>query len=118
MEKMFQQPRDKELRNKYASYVINYVWERLAQDGITNADEIIGTRETIENKDFEKFWNNVKAEDIQVIINNYKEEKKQAIAQYEKFKGEFDPSTGMFTTNDYSFWDEKISELEELEKSL
>ena len=52
------------LKNQYAQILIERVWKRMAKDGILNADNIIGTRETIENKDFEKFWQNVTEADI------------------------------------------------------
>ena len=118
MEKMHNAENDREIKNKYASMLIGNVWKRLAKEGIENADEIIGTRETIENIDFEKFWNNVAEDDIQGLIDDYTKQKEQALDEFKKFKGEFDPTSGQFTSSDTSFWDNNISELEELKKSL
>ena len=110
---------DKEIKNKYSQELINVVWKRLAQEGITNADELIGTRQTIENTDFEKFWQAVKNEDIEKLITSYKENKKKQLAEFEKYKdryneGDFVPETGTMISQDTSWWDNKIADLETL----
>lgn len=101
-----------ELRKKYSNLLIGQVWKRLAKEGITNADSLIGTRETIENKDFNKFWSNVKDEDIINTIKFFENEKQKNLDSYNKYKGEFDPTTGTFTSNDTSFFDNKIKDLQ------
>lgn len=118
MEKMPNAEENREIKNKYASILISSIWERLAKEGINNADEMIGTRATIENEDFQKFWSNVKEEDIQGLIDYYNKQREQSLEEFEKFKGEFNPATGQFTSSNTSFWDNNISELEELKKSL
>lgn len=112
---------NKDLKNKYSQELINIVWKRLAQEGITNADDLIGTRETIENTDFEKFWQSVKNEDIEKLIASYQENKKQQLAEFEKYKGKYNegdfvPETGTMISQDTSWWDNKISDLETLLK--
>ena len=100
-----------DLRKEYSNIIIDQVWKRLANEGITNADSLIGTRDTINNKDFTKFWSAVKDEDIQNVINFFESEKQKALDSYSKYKGEFDPTTGTFTSNDTSFFDNKIKDL-------
>lgn len=100
------------LRKEYSNIIIDQVWKRLANEGITNADSLIGTRDTINNKDFNKFWSNVKDVDIQNVIKFFESEKQKALDSYSKYKGEFDPTTGTFTSNDTSFFDKKIEDLE------
>ena len=100
-----------DLRKEYSNIIIDQVWKRLASEGITNADSLIGTRDTINNKDFNKFWATVKDEDIQNVINFFESEKQKALDSYSKYKGEFDPTTGTFTSNDTSFFDNKIKDL-------
>ncbi|MCA9495374.1 MAG: hypothetical protein KC589_00390 [Nanoarchaeota archaeon] len=100
------------LRKEYSNVIIDQVWKRLASEGITNADSLIGTRETINNKDFNKFWSAVKDVDIQNVINFFELQKQKALDSYSKYKGEFDPTTGTFTSNDTSFFDKKIEDLE------
>jgi hypothetical protein len=102
------------LRKEYSNVIIDQVWKRLANEGITNADSLIGTRETINNKDFNKFWSAVKDVDIQNVINFFESEKQKALDSYSKYKGEFDPTTGTFTSNDTSFFDKKIKDLNTL----
>ena len=102
------------LRKEYSNVIIDQVWKRLASEGITNADSLIGTRETINNKDFNKFWSAVKDVDIQNVINFFESEKQKALDSYSKYKGEFDPTTGTFTSNDTSFFDNKIKDLNTL----
>ncbi len=119
MEKVSKIENNIELKNGYAPLIISYVWERLAKDGILNADDLIGTRETIENIDFEKFWDNVRKEDIQNVINNYKGQREQQLIEFEKHKGElFNPQNGEFISDDTSFFDKKISDLEVLMKTV
>ena len=102
------------LRKEYSNIIIDQVWKRLANEGITNADSLIGTRETINNKDFNKFWSAVKDVDIQNVIKFFESEKQKALDSYSKYKGEFDPTTGTFTSNDTSFFDNKIKDLNTL----
>lgn len=102
------------LRKEYSNVIIDQVWKRLASEGITNADSLIGTRETINNKDFNKFWSAVKDVDIQNVISFFKSEKQKALDSYSKYKGEFDPTTGTFTSNNTSFFDNKIKDLNTL----
>lgn len=102
------------LRKEYSNVIIDQVWKRLASEGITNADSLIGTRETINNKDFNKFWSAVKDVDIQNEISFFESEKQKALDSYSKYKGEFDPTTGTFTSNDTSFFDNKIKDLKAL----
>ena len=106
------------LKNQYAQILIERVWKRMAKDGILNADNIIGTRETIENKDFEKFWQNVTEADIQDSINHYSKEKENQLSEFEKFKGEFNPSSATISSDDTSFFDKKISDLSLIKDSL
>jgi hypothetical protein len=104
------------LRKEYSPLIINLVWKRLAKKGISNADSLIGTRDTINEKDFIKFWSNVKNEDIEGLIDFFKSEKQKSLDSYNKHKGEFDSSTGAFTSNDTSFFDKKINDLQTLLK--
>jgi hypothetical protein len=103
---------DIERRKKIGNLVIDYVWSRLAKQGITNADPIIGTRDTIENVDFDKFWSNVLPEDLQNSKDFFIREKEKQLKSFEKYKGEFDPTTGAFTSNDTSFYDNKIKDID------
>lgn len=107
---------NKDLKNKYSQELIEYVWKRLAKEGITNADGIIGTRDSIDNEDFEKFWNAVNAEDIKNLIADYEKNKAQQLKNFEKYKskyqeGDFVPEIGEMISQDTSWWDNKISEL-------
>ena len=92
--------------------LISIVWDRLAKQGVTNADSIIGTRETIDNVDFNKFWSNVTKEDLQNLKKNIELKKQEQLDLYDKFKGAFDPSTGTITSNDTSFFDAKIQTID------
>lgn len=103
---------DIERRKRLSNAVIGYVWDRLAKQGITNADSIIGTRDTIENVDLDKFWSNVIPEDLQRLKKFYEQEKQKQIASFKKYKGEFDPTSGTFTSNDTSFYDNKIKDVD------
>jgi hypothetical protein len=113
---------DIERKKRVGDMVIDYVWKRLANQGITNADPIIGTRDTIDNVDFDKFWSNVLPEDLQNLIKFFEEQKKQQLQSFEKYQGAFDPTTGTFTSDDTSFYDNKIAdvdaELKAVEQSL
>lgn len=106
------EPTDIERRKSLANQIIDYVWDRLAKQGITNADSIIGTRDTIENVDLDKFWSNVIPEDLQRLKKSYEQEKQKQIDSFEKYKGEFDPTTGTFTSDDTSFYDKKIKDID------
>ncbi len=112
---------NKDLRNKYSQEIIDYVWKRLAKEGITNADSIIGTRDSIKNEDFEKFWNSVKEEDIRNLMTSYEKNKAQQLGDFEKYKdkyqeGDFVPEIGASISQDTSWWDNKISDLNSLLK--
>jgi len=103
---------DIETKKSLGQELISIVWDRLAKQGITNADTLIGTRETIGNVDFDKFWSNVTREDLQNFKEAIELEKQKQLDLYNKFKGEFDPSTGTFTSNDTSFFDNKIKTID------
>jgi hypothetical protein len=103
---------DIERRKRLANAVIDYVWDRLAKQGITNADPIIGTRDTIENVDSDKFWSNVIPQDLQRLKDFYVQEKQKQLESYKKYKGEFDPTSGTFTSDDTSFYDNKIKDVD------
>jgi hypothetical protein len=105
-------------RKRLSQEVIHTIWERLAKQGINNADNIIGTRDTIDNIDFDKFWSNVTKEDLQNLKKSYETQKQKELDLYNKFKGEFDPTTGTFTSNDTSFFDNKIKDVVEELKFL
>ncbi len=107
---------EKDIKNKYANFVISEVWKRLASEGIENVDSLIGTRETIENKDSEKFWKNVKKEDIQKIIDGINELKVRQLEDFIKNGPGFDIMKGEFRSDDTSFLDTRISELKEILK--
>lgn len=112
---------NKDLKNKYSQEIIDYVWKRLASEGITNADSIIGTRESIKNEDFEKFWNSVKEEDIKNLITAYEDNKARQLKNFETYKnkyqeGDFVPELGEMLSQDTSWWDSKISDLNSLLK--
>ena len=113
-----EQVSDKILKNKYAGEIIGLVWKRLSIEGITNADNLIGTRDTIENVDFEKFWQNVKEIDIQRLIEHYLKSKESQLSDFEKFSDGFNPATVSFTSNDTSFFDQKISDLLLIKNSI
>jgi hypothetical protein len=99
---------NKESKKILNQELIGIVWERLAKEGITNADSITGTRATIDDVDFDKFWSNVTKEDLENLKKVYETEKQKQLDLYDKFKGAFDPSTGTITSNDTSFFDNKI----------
>ena len=103
---------DIEAKKSLGQEIISIVWDRLAKQGVTNADSIIGTRNTIENVDFDKFWSNVTKEDLQNLKKNIELNKQEQLDLYEKFKGAFDPSTGTITNNDTSFFDAKIKTID------
>ena len=103
---------DVERKKSLSQELISFVWERLAKKGITNADSVIGTRETIDGVDFDKFWSNVTKEDLQNLRKLYETKKLEQLDLYNKFKGEFDPSTGTITSNDTSFFDNKIKNVD------
>lgn len=104
----------KENRKKINQDLIDIVWKRLAKNGIDNADNLIGTRESIEEKDFDKFWSNVTKEDLQELKSLYESKKQEQLELFDKFNGEFDPSTGTITSNDTTFFDDKIQAVESL----
>jgi hypothetical protein len=105
---------DIEIKKSLSQQLISFVWDRLAKQGITNADSVIGTRDTIDNKDFDKFWNNITKEDLQNLKKVYETKKQEQLDLYNKFKGKFDPSTGTITSNDTSFFDNKIKDINNL----
>jgi hypothetical protein len=110
-----------DLKNKYSQEIIDYVWKRLAKEGISNADDVIGTRDSIKNEDFEKFWNSVKNEDIQNLMSAYKNNKAKQLENFETYKGkyqegDFVPELGEMLSRDTSWWDDKISDLNSLLK--
>ena len=112
---------NKDLKNKYSQEIIDYVWKRLAKEGVANADDIIGTRDSIKNEDFEKFWNSVKEEDIKNLIASYENSKAQQLGYFEKYKGkyqegDFVPEIGEIISQDTSWWDNKISDMNSLLK--
>jgi len=107
---------NKELKNKYSQELIDFVWKRLEQEGITNADDIIGTRKTIENEDFDKFWNSVKNEDVKNLVASYEQSKKQQLQDFEKYQGKYNEGDfvseiGVMISQDTSWWDNKINKL-------
>ena len=99
---------DIEAKKALGQELIGIVWNRLAKQGVTNADALIGTRETIDNVDFDKFWSNITKEDLENLKKTIELKKQEQLDLYDKFKGEFDPSTGTITSNDTSFFDAKI----------
>jgi hypothetical protein len=105
---------DIEIKKSLSQALIGYVWDRLAKQGIRNADDIIGTTDTIDNVDFDKFWSNVTKEDLQNLKNSYETQKQYHLDLYNKFKGAFDPSTGTITSSDTSFFDNKIKNIDNL----
>jgi hypothetical protein len=118
--KNFNIPNNKEinindLRNKYSQDLIHEVWVRLAKEGITNADAIIGTRSTINNIDFEKFWNVVRPEDIENLIKSYEYAQEKCLANFKNYKNKSDENSfvaeiGEFISDDTSFFDNKIAD--------
>lgn len=106
------QKADIERRKRIGSGVIDHVWARLAKEGIDNADLLIGTRDTISNIDFDKFWASVKKEDLEKYKSELKDRKQADIDAYERAKGEFDPQTGTFTSDNTTFWDNKIKDVD------
>jgi hypothetical protein len=103
---------DIERKKSLSQELIGFVWDRLAKNGITNADSVIGTRNTIDGVDFNKFWSNVTKEDLQNLKKSYEDQKQEQLDLYNKFKGKFDPSTGTLTSNDTSFFDNKIKNVD------
>ena len=103
---------DIERKKSLSQELISFVWDRLAKKGITNADSVVGTRDTIDGVDFNKFWSNVTKEDLQNLKKSYETQKQKELDLYNKFKGEFDPSTGTITSNDTSFFDNKIKNVD------
>jgi hypothetical protein len=91
---------DVERRKQLGDKIIGTVWERLAKEGITNADNLIGTRATIDNKDFDKFWSNVTVEDLQNYKASLEAQRDSALAKINEI-GErtFDPQTGELTSS-------------------
>lgn len=110
-------------RIKYSQELIDFIWKRLADEGIENADNLIGTMDTIENIDFEKFWSAVTEKDIQDLIFSYEQSRKKQLDNFEKYKeryteGDFVPEIGEILSRDTLWWDEKIKDLEEILKTL
>jgi GNAT superfamily N-acetyltransferase len=103
---------DIERKKSLSQELIGFVWDRLAKNGITNADSVIGTRNTIDGVDFNKFWSNVTKEDLQNLKKSYEDQKQEQLDLYNKFKGAFDPSTGTITSSDTSFFDNKIKNVD------
>lgn len=103
---------DIEKKKSLSQELISFVWDRLAKQGITNADSVVGTRDTIDSVDFNKFWSTVTKEDLQNLRKLYETKKQEQLDLYNKFKGKFDPSTGTFTSNDTSFFDNKIKNVD------
>ena len=99
-------------RIKIGQEIIHTVWERLAKQGISNSDSLIGTRDTIDYVDFDKFLRSFTKEDLVNLKKSYQEQKQKQIDEFEKFKGSFNPSTGNFTSNDTSFLDNKIKDVD------
>jgi hypothetical protein len=113
----------REKRNKYSQELIDIIWRRLANEGIENADNLIGVRNTVENVDFEKFWSTVKGEDIKSLITSYEQNKQKQLDYFEKYKdkyneGEFVPDIGEMISQDTLWWDKKIEDLNEILKTL
>tara|TARA_B100001179_G_C18466898_1_gene349624 strand:+ start:231 stop:680 length:450 start_codon:yes stop_codon:yes gene_type:complete len=106
------------LKEKYSGELINVVWQRLAEEGIDNADELIGTRLTINNIDSEKFWSSVKQEDIEKQIIFYESQIDKQLENYKKYGDEFVPERGEFINNDTSYLENKIKELNEIKSKL
>ncbi len=105
----------KEKRDRISNFLIGIVWERLAKEGITNADPIIGTRATITNADFDKFWSNVKTEDLQKLKRLFEEQKVAELARVDELgEGAFDPKTGNLidtASNIESYYNNLISDV-------
>jgi len=86
-----------ERRKQLGDKIIDTVWDRLAKEGITNADDLIGTRATIDNKDFNKFWSNVTIEDLQNYKASLEAQRDSALAKTdESAEVVFNPETGEF----------------------
>lgn len=128
MEKFESQKNEKDrtndLKSKYSQDLIQIVWERLASEGISNADAIIGTRSTIDNIDAEKFWKTVKPEDVENLIAGYERSKEGNLVKYNKYKNKADAigfvaEIGEFINEEFlheinSFYDNKIAEAKKL----
>lgn len=95
-----------EVRKKYNQLLIPIVWRRLAEKGIDNADSMIGTRDTIDDQDFDKFWNNIALSDLEeykaVLQKRLHEIDSKEVVVIETTEqeapemGEFNPETGEF----------------------
>lgn len=95
-----------EVRKKYNQLLISIVWRRLAEKGIDNADSMIGTRDSIDDQDFDKFWDNVDISDLE----EYKTALQKRLQEIDSAEvvlmemteqeapemGEFNPETGEF----------------------
>jgi ParB-like chromosome segregation protein Spo0J len=106
---------DIERRKRMSGSLISVLWARLAKEGIQNADPIIGTRETIDNVDYDKFWQNVTKEDLESLKGKYlkmKQDQLEAFERQGKEEGKFDPQSGVFTSSDASFYDNKIKDVD------
>lgn len=95
-----------EVRKKYNQLLIPIVWRRLAEKGIDNADSMIGTRDTIDDQDFDKFWDNINVSDLEEYkttlqkrlqeIDSVEVVPVEIIEQEAPEMGEFNPETGEF----------------------
>ena len=109
------------LKLKYSQELIDILWTRLVNNGITNADNLIGVRETINNVDADKFWSNVTREDLDMLLAKYEANRQEQLDDFvtngsEEYK--FIEEKGMFTSSDTSFFDNKIKEVTELRDKL
>lgn len=109
------------LKTKYSQELIGVLWTRLADNGITNADNLIGVRETINNVDADKFWSNVTREDLDTLLAKYEDMKQEQLDDFvnngsEEYK--FIAEKGTFASSDTSFFDNKIKEITELRDKL
>ena len=109
------------LKLKYSQELIGVLWTRLANNGITNADNLIGVRETINNVDADKFWSNVTREDLNTLLAKYEDMKQEQLDDFvnngsEEYK--FIAEKGTFASSDTSFFDNKIKEITELRDKL
>ena len=120
--KNLEQLEEVNLKNKYSQELISIIWKRLLEkESITNADDIIGTRITIDNIDFNKFWSSVKKQDLEDLIRFYKNNKAEQLIDFVNYGSEemkFIPEKGIFTSADTSFFDNKISELQKIKNLL
>ena len=102
------------LRKKYNQEIISVLWSRLSKEGIDNADDIIGTRATIDDVDFNKFWSNVTEKDLLYLKQSYQIQKKEQLDDFQKYGSEenkFIPEKGIFLSSDTSFFDNKINDI-------